>query len=168
MARKRILLVEDCSDDLLLIQRVLRRCPSCDIEIARDGVSALERLQLVDRSERSTSADLPHVVLLDLKLPRLSGFDVLHRIRSDHRTRNLPVVVFSTSSEQEDILNSYRSGANSYVRKTIDFEQFSNSVRTVVQYWTGINVTAELEANPEVGEPPVLDQSQSSKSSQPH
>jgi two-component system response regulator len=115
------LIVEDDDNDLLLIKRGLQRARiSNTLHVARDGVEALELLL-------DGPAPLPHlpiVVLLDMKLPRIDGLEVLERLRSDARTKTLPIVILTSSDEQEDLLRSYKLGVNSYVRKPIDFVQF--------------------------------------------
>lgn len=125
--RKYILLVEDNADDEALTLRALRRASvPAAVEVARDGVEALQRLG---------AGRLPDVVLLDLKLPKLSGIDVLRAVRAEPRTRLLPVVVLTSSDEYEDILASYRAGANGYVRKPVDFEAFAAAVSDVARFW---------------------------------
>jgi two-component system response regulator len=131
---KYILLVEDNPDDEELALRALQRSVSgrARVEIARDGAEALEFV--FSHGDR-----LPEVVLLDLKLPKLSGIDVLRRLRADPRTRILPVVVLTSSSEDLDVIESYRAGANGYVRKPVDFDQFSRTVGDVGNFWIGLN-----------------------------
>lgn len=127
-----ILLVEDNSDDEKLTIRALRRGRiENPIHIARDGEEALIRLAQAD--------PLPSVVLLDIKLPKIDGLEVLQQIRADDRTRLLPVVMLTSSSEQRDILESYNLGANSYVRKPVDFDQFTQAVSHLGMYWLLIN-----------------------------
>ena len=127
-------MVEDNPDDELLTLDALRSAgPPCEIAVARDGVEALEYL-FADRSRAQ-----PCVVLLDLKLPKLSGFDVLERIRSDERTRLLPVVLLTSSSQREDMIRGYAGGANSFVRKPVQFERFVDSLRSLGQYWLQVN-----------------------------
>jgi two-component system response regulator len=130
-----ILVVEDNDDDIALTFRALRQhnIPHT-IAIARDGVEALELL-LAGEDEQP----LPVIVLLDLNLPRISGLEVLRQIRSHERTRLLPVVVLSSSREENDIVDSYALGANSYVRKPVDFASFSAAVRELGQYWLRLN-----------------------------
>jgi two-component system response regulator len=143
---KLILLVEDNRDDEELAIRALKKnnIPNA-VVVARDGVEALEYLFGPGSGSGSGSggdADapvLPQVILLDLNLPKLNGLDVLRRIRAEQRTRFLPVVVLTSSKEDEDILNSYSLGANSYVRKPVDFGQFIEAVKTLGQFWLSLN-----------------------------
>lgn len=127
-----ILLVEDNIDDEALTIRALRRGNvNNPIKVARDGEEALTAIFTTD--------SLPSVVLLDLKLPKINGLEVLQRIRANERTRVLPVVVLTSSSEERDIVESYSLGANSYVRKPVDFEQFTQAVSQLGLYWVLIN-----------------------------
>lgn len=129
-----IFLVEDNADDELLAMRALRKNNVADrIEVARDGEEALSFLF------KKTPRVEPSLILLDLKLPVVDGLEILRRIRADERTKLLPVVVLTTSSEERDIIASYSLGANSYVRKPVDFEQFNEAVRQLGLYWLGIN-----------------------------
>lgn len=127
-----ILLVEDNPDDERLTVRALRRGKVAnEIFIARNGEEALQQL--------FSSAPLPSVVLLDLKLPKIDGLEVLRQIRAHPRTQLLPVVVLTSSSEERDIVESYSLGANSYVRKPVDIDQFTEAVRQLGVYWLLIN-----------------------------
>jgi CheY-like chemotaxis protein len=135
-----ILLVEDSPDDEMLILRALRRANIAnDVIVARDGVEALEYLlgqgALADRAVRG----LPQVVVLDLKLPRVDGLEVLRRIRADERTRLLPVVLLTSSDEDRDRIEGYHRGANSYVRKPIHFAEFSEAIKQLGLYWMLVN-----------------------------
>lgn len=128
-----ILLVEDNRDDELLTVRALQASRIRNrLVVARDGVEAIERLA-------DPRTPLPQLVLLDLKLPRVDGFEVLRRIRGEDRTRLLPVVVLTASDETSDIRRSYELGANSYIRKPVDFNQFVRAVRELGMYWLIIN-----------------------------
>jgi two-component system response regulator len=128
----RILLVEDNKDDLDLTLRAFRKQNfEAEITVARDGQDALDQL----------AGELPDVVLLDLKLPKVSGLDVLRRIRSDPRTALLPVVVLTSSTEQKDMVESYARGANSYVRKPVRFDDFMEAARQLGLYWLSLNRT---------------------------
>lgn len=128
-----ILLIEDNRDDEDLTVRALRKNNIAnDIQVARDGAEALDIL-LAD------GAELPQLIVLDLNLPKISGLEVLRRIRSDERTKLLPVVVMTSSQEDEDIIQSYSLGANGYVRKPVDFMQFSEAVRLLGLYWLVLN-----------------------------
>jgi two-component system response regulator len=134
MNQKPILLVEDNPDDADLTLRALKKNKILNkVVVAHDGLEALQYLQ--------TSGDqqLPAIVLLDLKLPRLDGIEVLRRIRGDERTRLLPVIILTTSKEQEDLINGYRSGCNSYIRKPVDFTEFIHAVQQIGLYWLVLN-----------------------------
>ena len=132
--RKSILLVDDNPDDVELTVRAFRSTDVHeDIRIARDGAEAID--QLFGSTERA----LPALVLLDLKLPGLDGVDVLRRIRADPRTRALPVVILTSSNERVDLMNCYRLGANSYVRKPVSFTDFLSATRQIASYWLCLN-----------------------------
>jgi two-component system, response regulator len=125
MESKVILLVEDNPRDEALTLRALKKSNIVnDVVVARDGVEALDYLFGTGAHAGRDMSDMPQLVLLDLKLPKVDGLQVLRRMRGDERTRRLPVVVFTSSSEEEDLINSYNLGANSYVRKPVDFEHF--------------------------------------------
>ncbi|OUL33299.1 two-component system response regulator [Nostoc sp. T09] len=140
VSNKMILLVEDNPDDEALAIRALRRNHiSNEIVVARDGVEALDYLF---GTGVHTGRDInikPTVILLDLKLPRIDGMEVLRRLRGDKRTSLLPVVILTTSSEEKDLLNSYSLGCNSYIRKPVDFIQFTEAVRQLGMYWLLMN-----------------------------
>lgn len=137
----KILLVEDDSDDEALTLRALRRNNLVyDVIVMRDGAEALEYLFGEGRHAGRDTHDQPALVLLDLKLQKIQGLEVLRRLRADQRTRFLPITVLSTSSEEHDIVTSYRLGANSYVRKPVDFTEFMDAVRQLVLYWLALNV----------------------------
>ncbi len=135
-----ILLVEDNPDDVVLTERALKKARIANkVVVARDGVEALDFLFGTGAySGRDTSAG-PEVILLDLKLPKLDGMEVLQRLRGDPRTRLLPVVVLTSSREDEDLTKSYKLGANSYILKPVDFKQFAKAVRDVGLYWLVLN-----------------------------
>ncbi len=138
MPKKLILLVEDNPDDEFLTRDALRTGGLLhDVVVARDGAEAVHWIF----TEEGTNAAprTPDLVLLDLKLPKLSGFDVLERIRSDARTRGLPVVILTSSSEYQDIQRSYDTGANSYVRKPVNFAEFVRAVQALGVYWLTVN-----------------------------
>jgi len=137
-----ILLVEDNPDDEALTLRALNKNNIGNtVVVVRDGAEALDFLfcsgAYADRDPR----DKPQVILLDLKLPKVDGLEVLRRIRADPTTRTQPVVVLTSSKEEQDLINSYLSGANSYVRKPVDFNQFVEAVRQLGLYWLVINET---------------------------
>jgi CheY-like chemotaxis protein len=137
---KAILLVEDNPDDEALAIRALKRHHvGNEIIVARDGVEALEYLFCTGKYLDRDMANKPSVILLDLKLPRVDGLEVLRRVRADPRTQFLPVVVLTTSSEEGDILDSYSLGCNSYIRKPVDFLQFSEAIRQLGMYWLLMN-----------------------------
>lgn len=129
--RVTILLVEDNPDDAALTERALREIPA-RLEVARDAQEAVDYLF-------GEANDLPQLVVLDLKLPDSDGLEVLRRIREHQRTSLLPVVVLTSSTAPDDVVMSYRVGANSYVRKPGDFERFSEHVREIGSYWLGVN-----------------------------
>ena len=140
IADKCILLVEDNPDDVALTLRSLKRNQIInEVVVVRDGVEALDYLFGRGDYEERDAQQLPAVVLLDLKLPKLNGLEVLERIRADARTRLLPVVILTSSSEEEDILGSYRRGANSFVRKPVDFGQFTEAIQRLGLYWLLLN-----------------------------
>ncbi len=140
MSEKVILLVEDNPDDEALAIRALKRHHvGNEIVVAHDGVEALEYLFGTGRYAGRDVSLKPSVVLLDLKLPRVDGLEVLRRLREDDRTKLLPVVVLTTSSEEQDLLDSYSLGCNSYIRKPVDFIQFSEAIRQLGMYWLLMN-----------------------------
>ncbi|MBI2511463.1 MAG: response regulator [Opitutae bacterium] len=139
-----ILLVEDNEDDVRLTQRALKKANIANaLDVVGDGIAALAAL----RAAAAQSA-LPSIVLLDLKLPRLDGLGVLREIRADPRLRCQPVVVLTTSQEQQDVLQSYELGANSYVRKPVDFEQFAAAIQQLGLYWLVLNELPSAPATP--------------------
>lgn len=134
-----ILLVEDNEDDVALALRAFRKhAPDREIRIAGDGVQALDFL--LGAGGEPPAPALPQVVLLDLKLPRLDGFQVLERIRRSPRTSHLPVVMLTSSAEHVDIQRSYALGANSYVRKPVSFAEFLDIARQLASYWLSLNL----------------------------
>ena len=140
MIRKVILLVEDNADDEALTLRALTRNNiGNEVVVARDGEEALEWLQCTGRYEHRDRRDQPALVLLDLKLPKIDGLEVLRRIRENADTRLVPVVILTSSREEQDRLHGYLSGANSYIRKPIDFAHFVEAVRQVGLYWLVLN-----------------------------
>jgi len=142
MAEKTILLVEDSPDDEELTTRALRKANIAnEIVVARDGKEALDYLFGQGAYQGRDLSAMPAVILLDLKLPKLSGLDVLQRVRADARTKLIPTVVLTSSSEDEDMLKSYQSGANSYVRKPVEFGAFVNAVSQLGLYWLLLNQT---------------------------
>lgn len=140
MAEKIILLVEDNPDDEALTVRALKKNNIVNkIVVARDGVEALDYLFGTGPYAGRDLDVMPQVILLDLKLPKMDGLEVLKRLRADPRTALLPVIILTSSREEQDLINGYKLGANSYVRKPVDFEQFANAVRQLKLYWLVIN-----------------------------
>jgi two-component system response regulator len=135
-----ILLVEDNPDDALLTMRALKQGNLGNAVVhARDGVEALEYLFGTGEHEGRRPEELPVVMLLDLKLPRVDGLDVLRRVREDERTKLLPVVILTSSREEQDLMAGYRLGANSYVVKPVEFTEFVDAVRELGLYWVVLN-----------------------------
>jgi two-component system response regulator len=144
-----ILLVEDNPDDEELTLMAFRESQIAnEVVVVRDGVAALDYLFASGPYADRDPARLPALVLLDLKLPKLNGLEVLERMRADPRTRLIPVVVLTSSTEEEDIIASYNLGANSYVRKPVEFHRFAEAVRQVGMYWLLINQLPPLEKFP--------------------
>ncbi|CAN5264635.1 response regulator [soil metagenome] len=140
-----ILLVEDNPDDEALTLRAFRKSNvSNRVVVARDGVEALDYLFGTGSHAGRDPHDVPQLVLLDLKLPRIDGLEVLRRIRSDERTRLLPVVILTSSREQQDLLDGYGLGANSYVQKPVDFAKFLQAVEQLKLYWLVLNETPQF------------------------
>jgi two-component system response regulator len=142
-SKETILLVEDNPDDVELTLRAFRKNNIANnVVVAHDGVEALDYLFCQGiYAERKTS-EMPRLILLDLKMPRMDGLHVLERLRADERTRLTPVVILTSSKEEQDLTNSYKSGANSYVRKPVDFNEFLEAVRNIGLYWLLINENA--------------------------
>jgi len=139
-----ILLVEDNPDDEALTLRAFKKNRIAnEAVVARDGVEALDYLFGTGIHAGRDTTNAPAVVLLDLKLPRIDGLEVLRRLRADDRTRLLPVVVLTTSKEQQDIHEAYSLGANSYIRKPVDFEKFIHAVGQLALYWLVLNEPVE-------------------------
>ena len=142
-----ILIVEDTLQDLQLALRALRISNlSNRIHIARDGAEALEFIFCEGPHAGRRIENVPKIILLDLKLPKVDGHQVLKRIRSDPRTQTIPVVVLTTSKEQFDVMESYRLGANSYIVKPVNFDRFSKAVEELGMYWLLLNHPPKMEA----------------------
>lgn len=140
MKERIILLVEDSPDDVDLTLRALKKSNVLnEVVVVRDGAEALDYLFATGTYSGRDSTVMPEVVLLDLKLPKVDGLEVLRQIRADERTKLLPVVILTSSNEQRDVVESYKLGANSYIRKPVDFDQFIESVRQLGLYWLVLN-----------------------------
>ncbi len=140
MSDKIILLVEDNPDDVVLTLRALKKNNIAnEVVVARNGEEALEYLTATGKHTGRAAGDMPEVVLLDLKLPKVGELEVLRAMRADPRTRMLPVVVLTSSTEERDILASYQLGANSYICKPVDCDQFVDAIRQLSLYWLVLN-----------------------------
>ena len=147
MKPKVLLLIEDNPDDEELTLLALKESNVLnEIVVARDGVEALDYLFGTGTSAGRDTSLAPQLILLDLKLPKVGGLEVLERLRSDPRTQLIPVVVLTSSSEEEDIVASYRLGANSYVRKPVEFHRFADAVRQLGLYWLLINQAPPIKS----------------------
>jgi two-component system, response regulator len=135
-----ILLVEDNADDEALMLRALRKNNIREeIMVVRDGVEALDFLFSENQYADRDPHEMPKLILLDINMPKMNGLEVLRRIRADKRTRLLPVVILTSSKEEQDIVQGYKSGVNSYVAKPVDFDEFSAAVRSLGLYWLSLN-----------------------------
>ncbi len=147
MRTKTILLVEDNPSDVALTRRALERSHVAnDVVVTEDGQEALDYLFCTGAYASRDPCEQPAVVLLDLKLPKLDGLEVLRRLRADERTRRLPVVVLTSSSEEQDVAASYDLGVNSYMRKPVDFTQFAAAIQQLGLYWLILNEPPPLGA----------------------
>jgi len=145
--KKIILLVEDNPDDEMLTLRAMHKNKIAnEIIVARDGAEALDYIFCTGNYEQRDITEIPQVILLDLNLPKIGGLEVLKRIRSDDRTALYPVVVLTSSKEERDLVESYRLGANSYIRKPVDFNQFSDAIRQLGLYWLVLNEVPDMNA----------------------
>ncbi len=137
MNEKSVLLIEDNPDDVELTLRAFKQNKILnEIAVARDGVEALEMLSIIGDGPK---LPLPSVILLDLKLPKMSGLEVLERIRANQRTAAIPVIILTSSREESDLIESYQMGCNSYVRKPVDFSDFLNASKHLGLYWLLLN-----------------------------
>lgn len=136
-----ILLVEDNEDDVLLTLRAFRKNTVAleEVVVVRDGADALDYLFTRGAYEQRNQAIMPRLILLDIKLPKLSGLELLRAIRNDPRTRLIPVVMLTSSAAEQDLMSSYGAGANGYIQKPVNTKQFEETVQQVVNYWLGIN-----------------------------
>ena len=142
MKNKIILLIEDNADDEALTRRAFEKGRiKNELVVMRDGAEALDYLFSTGTYSQRDKKELPQVVLLDLKLPKVDGHEVLRRIRSDDRTRFLPVIILTSSREEEDLVKGYKNGANSYIVKPVEFENFSKTVVDLGLYWLLLNKT---------------------------
>lgn len=140
MREKVVMLVEDNPDDVVLTQRAFKKCGfGSRIVVAHDGVEALDYLLGKNRGTGHYETALPAVILLDIKMPRMNGIETLKQIRRHSRTAYLPVVILTSSNEEEDKLQSYQMGVNSFIRKPIDFDRFLEVSRSLGFYWLSIN-----------------------------
>jgi two-component system response regulator len=140
-----VLLVEDSLEDLELTQRALRNANLGNhIQVARDGAEALDFIFCEGEHAGRKIEDTPKLILLDLKLPKVDGLEVLQRIKDDSRTRHIPVVVLTSSKEQSDLIRSYQMGVNSYIVKPVNFESFATAVQELGMYWLLLNQPPQL------------------------
>jgi two-component system response regulator len=143
--RKIVLFVEDNKQDEVLTVRALKKYDEgIQISVCRDGLEALDWLFMRGQYEGRDRDLIPQVVLLDLKLPKLNGHDVLKALRNDPRTKSLPVVILTTSKEEKDLNESYDNGANSYVQKPVSYDDFSEAVKSLGSYWLKLNEIPKL------------------------
>ncbi len=148
MSNRAILLVEDSPDDVELTLRALKKHNiTNEVAVVRDGQEALDYLLGGDEHGGCTPNELPAVILLDLKLPKVDGLEVLQQLRADERTELVPVVVLTSSKQQQDMVSSYKFGANSFVRKPVEFGEFAEAVRQLGLYWLLLNEPSPPECD---------------------
>lgn len=135
-----ILLVEDNPDDVSIAMSALRQhAPSHEVIVVSDGADARDFLNAVGEFAHRDVCEMPDLILLDMKLPKVGGMEVLRAMRADERTRGVPVVVLTSSDEEEDVSKAYSGGANSYIRKPVNFDAFAQTIREVLRYWLTVN-----------------------------
>ncbi len=140
LASKTILLVEDNPDDQALTLRAMKKNGITNtVIVVEDGAEALDYIFSTGKFASRSAIENPQLVILDIKLPKLSGIEVLKKLRADQRTKFLPVVMLTSSKEEQDVMASYSNGCNSYVRKPVDFDEFANAVKTLGLYWLVVN-----------------------------
>ena len=143
MDHRSILLVEDNPDDIELTLRALKKNNIAnEVIVAKDGVEALDYLFGMGAHAGRDKSKMPTVILLDLKLPRMNGLEVLQRLRADKRTKLLPIVILTSSKEERDMIDGYKFGANSYIHKPVDFTKFREAVHELGRYWLVLNEPA--------------------------
>lgn len=151
--RAEVLLVDDSAADVELTLHALRqRAFIKDVQVARDGEEALDFLFCTGNFDGPACRPLPQLILLDLKLPKVDGLTVLKRIKADRRTRAIPVIVLTSSVEERDLLATYDLGANSYIQKPVDFDEFRETVNALGQYWCRVNLPPSHERSIRTGE----------------
>jgi CheY-like chemotaxis protein len=144
-----ILLIEDSPDDVAFFKHTFDKAGlTASLRVAADGAEALEFISCTGRYAGRNTAPRPNLIVLDLKLPKVDGLEVLRRLKSDPHNWNIPIVVFSSSQEERDLIACYKLGANSYVVKPMDFDRFSKSVRQLCEYWLGLNQTPKAGLDP--------------------
>lgn len=140
-----ILLVEDSEDDSAFFKHSLTEAmPATQLRILRDGAEALDVIFGTDRAQRSAHIAQAKVIVLDLMLPKISGFEVLRKLKSDEHLKTIPVVILSSSREERDLIEAYQLGANSYLVKPMDFDEFAALVKEIATYWLRLNHTPQL------------------------
>jgi two-component system, response regulator len=138
--KRTVLVVEDNPNDSELLVTALKKCRITNpVVTVKDGLEAIQYLFALGRYELRNADEAPAVVLIDLNIPKVDGLEVLRRMRADYRTKLIPVAIFTSSVEEQDLINGYSLGANSYVRKPADFQQFSKVVQQLVTYWVALN-----------------------------
>jgi len=141
-ATAEVLLIEDSPDDVTIFRHTFKKAGlTMGLRVVSDGAEALEFVSCTGRYAGRTASSRPKIIVLDLKLPKVDGLEVLRRLKSEPRTRTIPIVVFSSSQEERDLVASYKLGVNSYVVKPMDFDQFTRSIRRLCEYWLELNHT---------------------------